>query len=280
MTENRLATNQPLSAPAQGQPGRLAALGPGGAGRGAAEPTSRSCCRSAMPPATGATSWPTRASRTRRSPAVMNELFVNIKVDREERPGHRRDLHAAPSQLLGEQGGWPLTMFLTPDGEPFWGGTYFPPDGALRPARPSRGAGGASPGSTANERDNDRRERRRAAWQRARRPRAGAAAGLTLDRDRLDQAAARLAAGDRHDPRRHRRARRSFPSRRSSSCSGAPPRAPATPPAATPSCITLDQHVPGRHLRPSRRRLRPLFRRRPLAGAAFREDALRQRPAR
>ena len=31
-------------------------------------------------------------------------------------------------QLLGEQGGWPLTMFLTPDGEPFWGGTYFPPE--------------------------------------------------------------------------------------------------------------------------------------------------------
>lgn len=56
---------------------------------------------------------------------VMNELFVNIKVDREERPDvdfiYMSALHA-----LGEQGGWPLTMFLTPDGEPFWGGTYFP----------------------------------------------------------------------------------------------------------------------------------------------------------
>ncbi|MDA1323164.1 MAG: thioredoxin domain-containing protein [Proteobacteria bacterium] len=59
--------------------------------------------------------------------ALMNELFVNIKVDREERP----DLDAIYMHsltLLGQQGGWPLTMFLTPDGEPFWGGTYFPPE--------------------------------------------------------------------------------------------------------------------------------------------------------
>ena len=58
--------------------------------------------------------------------AVMNELFVCIKVDREERP----DIDAIYQQALaltGEQGGWPLTMFLTPAREPFWGGTYFPP---------------------------------------------------------------------------------------------------------------------------------------------------------
>ena len=58
--------------------------------------------------------------------ALMNTLFVNIKVDREERP----DLDAIYQQalaLLGQQGGWPLTMFLTPEGKPFWGGTYFPP---------------------------------------------------------------------------------------------------------------------------------------------------------
>src|SRR3546814_20514433 len=58
---------------------------------------------------------------------VMNELFVSVKVDREERP----DLDTVYQQalaLLGQQGGWPLTMFLTPDGEPFWGGTYFPPE--------------------------------------------------------------------------------------------------------------------------------------------------------
>src|SRR6476660_4784954 len=57
--------------------------------------------------------------------AQMNDLFVNIKVDREERPDidaiYMRALHN-----LGEQGGWPLTMFLDSDARPFWGGTYFP----------------------------------------------------------------------------------------------------------------------------------------------------------
>ena len=66
--------------------------------------------------------------------AVMNALFVNIKVDREERPDvdaiYMGALHA-----LGEQGGWPLTMFLTADAEPFWGGTYFPKE--ERYGRPS-----------------------------------------------------------------------------------------------------------------------------------------------
>ncbi|MDR3500653.1 MAG: thioredoxin domain-containing protein [Parvibaculum sp.] len=56
---------------------------------------------------------------------VMNRLFVPIKVDREERPDIDT-IYMSALQMLGEQGGWPLTMFLTPDGEPFWGGTYFP----------------------------------------------------------------------------------------------------------------------------------------------------------
>jgi uncharacterized protein len=56
---------------------------------------------------------------------VMNDLFVNIKVDREERPDIDQ-IYMAALHHLGEHGGWPLTMFLTPDGEPFWGGTYFP----------------------------------------------------------------------------------------------------------------------------------------------------------
>ena len=56
---------------------------------------------------------------------VMNELFVNIKVDREERPDIDQ-IYMSALHHLGEHGGWPLTMFLTPDGEPFWGGTYFP----------------------------------------------------------------------------------------------------------------------------------------------------------
>jgi uncharacterized protein len=59
--------------------------------------------------------------------AAMNRLFVNIKVDREERPDLDQ-IYQHALALMGEQGGWPLTMFLTPAGEPFWGGTYFPPD--------------------------------------------------------------------------------------------------------------------------------------------------------
>ncbi|OJX68240.1 thioredoxin domain-containing protein [Magnetospirillum sp. 64-120] len=67
---------------------------------------------------------------------LMNRLFVNVKIDREERP----DLDAIYQQALshmGQHGGWPLTMFCTPDGKPFWGGTYFPP--AARYGRPGFG---------------------------------------------------------------------------------------------------------------------------------------------
>ena len=58
--------------------------------------------------------------------AVMNSLFVNIKVDREERPDLDQIYQSAHQMLTGRSGGWPLTMFLTPDGSPFYGGTYFP----------------------------------------------------------------------------------------------------------------------------------------------------------
>jgi uncharacterized protein YyaL (SSP411 family) len=59
--------------------------------------------------------------------ARMNALFVNVKVDREERPDLDQ-IYQHALALMGEQGGWPLTIFLTPAGEPFWGGTYFPPE--------------------------------------------------------------------------------------------------------------------------------------------------------
>ena len=58
--------------------------------------------------------------------SVMNRLFVNIKVDREERPDLDQIYQTAHQMLTGRAGGWPLTMFLTPDGAPFFGGTYFP----------------------------------------------------------------------------------------------------------------------------------------------------------
>ena len=65
---------------------------------------------------------------------LVNDLFVPIKVDREEMP----DLDGIYQQalaLMGQPGGWPLTVFLTPDLKPFFGGTYFPPrDGYGRPS--------------------------------------------------------------------------------------------------------------------------------------------------
>jgi uncharacterized protein YyaL (SSP411 family) len=57
---------------------------------------------------------------------AMNAAFVNIKVDREERPDVDHHYMTA-LHTLGQQGGWPLTMFLTPEGKPFFGGTYWPP---------------------------------------------------------------------------------------------------------------------------------------------------------
>jgi uncharacterized protein len=66
--------------------------------------------------------------------ALMNDLFVSIKVDREERPDID-SIYQSALALMGQHGGWPLTMFLTPEGEPFWGGTYYPPESKFgRPA--------------------------------------------------------------------------------------------------------------------------------------------------
>jgi uncharacterized protein YyaL (SSP411 family) len=57
---------------------------------------------------------------------VMNRLFVNVKVDREERPDLDQIYQTAHALMIRRSGGWPLTMFLTPEGKPFFGGTYFP----------------------------------------------------------------------------------------------------------------------------------------------------------
>jgi uncharacterized protein YyaL (SSP411 family) len=80
--------------------------------------------------------------------ALMNEHFVNVKVDREERPDVDA-VYMEATQAMTGHGGWPMTVFLTPDGEPFFGGTYFPPEprtacrlppGARAVARPGRRA--------------------------------------------------------------------------------------------------------------------------------------------
>src|SRR6185436_9178297 len=63
----------------------------------------------------------------RETATLMNERFVNVKVDREELPDVDQ-IYQRALALQGESGGWPLTMFLTPDGTPYYGGTYFPPE--------------------------------------------------------------------------------------------------------------------------------------------------------
>ena len=60
--------------------------------------------------------------------AALNEGFVSIKVDREERPDVD-DIYMTAVQMMTGSGGWPLSLFLTPEAKPFYGGTYFPPDG-------------------------------------------------------------------------------------------------------------------------------------------------------
>ena len=173
------------------------------------------------------------------------------------------------------QGGWPMTVFLTPDGEPFYGGTYFPPE--PRHGLPSfrqllrRGRGGVA--------DAARRHRRAGASARRRRRRTRAGRSRRATRSRRACS-----------PRPSGASRRTF-----EPAYGGFGRAPKFPPALTLEFLlrrdsptrrcemvtkTLDGMARRRHVRPGRRRLPPLLRRRPLARAALREDALRQRAAR
>ena len=82
---------------------------------------------------------------------VMNERFINIKVDREERPDLDQ-IYMSAVQMMTGRGGWPMSMFLTPDLRPFYGGTYWPPTagwvcpGSTRCSRPS-----PTPGSNGRE---------------------------------------------------------------------------------------------------------------------------------
>src|SRR5215207_2357693 len=124
--------------------------------------------------------------------ALMNEHFVNIKVDREERPDidaiYMNALH-----LMGEHGGWPLTMFLTPDGEPFWGGTYFPPEQRWgRPGFPQV----LTSISNSYHRDKDTIAKNvgalREGLQKTSRPEPGEAAAPDIAADLLDRIAERL----------------------------------------------------------------------------------------
>jgi uncharacterized protein YyaL (SSP411 family) len=118
---------------------------------------------------------------------VMNRLFVNIKVDREERPDIDQ-IYMAALHALGEQGGWPLTMFLTPDGEPIWGGTYFPPE--ARYGRPSFTSVLEEVARIFRDEPAKIETNRRLLMETLRERRTGG--GAAPDRDLLDRAAERL----------------------------------------------------------------------------------------
>ena len=215
-----------------------------------------------------------RASKTTATAAVMNELFVNIKVDREERPDIDQ-IYMAALHHLGEQGGWPLTMFLTPDRRAVLGRHVFSEGGRATAGRPSSTSCARSRGLFREEPTKCRTEPQGADGA-ARRRGAQAAAWVTIGAAELNNAArARPACIDpvngglRGAPKFPQAALLEFLWR-----AGVRTRRCALFRAR--SILTLRADLRRRHLRSSRRRLRALLGRRALARAAFREDALRQ----
>ena len=207
----------------------------------------------------------------------MNEHFISIKVDREERPDLDQIYMSAVQALTG-RGGWPMSVFLTPKLEPFYGGTYWPPDARM-----------GMPGfrdvlDAVHEAWRERRGRCRARRARAdRQP-----VSQSRSADGRAATARRLAARDgRGDARADGRprctavsaVRRSFRIRWICGCCCG--RRSDSARADALEIVRVDARQDGgrRNLRPSGRRFSSLLDRRALAGAAFREDALRQRPA-
>lgn len=121
---------------------------------------------------------------------LMNALFVNIKVDREERPDVDQ-IYMSALQQLGQSGGWPLTMFLDPEGKPFWGGTYFPP--AASYGRPGF-TDVLQQVSTVFTQNKDKVEKNTATILARLKKAATPVAGAAIGREDLDDAAARLPA--------------------------------------------------------------------------------------
>ena len=240
--------------------------------------TSRSSSRSATPPATGATSWPTRASRTRPRRGTWPRWFVAVKVDREERPDVDA-VYMAAVQAMSGSGGWPMSVFCTPDGRPFFAGTYFPP--ADRQGMPGFRRVLAALAEAWRERRDEVEHQADAL--------AGAVARDAGLADRLAGAGVRPAAVPRG---RWSGWWRSWPSGFDPEWGGFGP-APKFPrPTLVELCLrhhraTGERGVAGhghhharrhggrRPLRPPGRRVRPLHHRRPVAGPPLREDAHR-----
>ena len=200
----------------------------------------------------------------------MNAGFVCIKVDREERPDLDAVYMNATVALTG-QGGWPMTCFLTPDGRPFFCGTYYPKAGFLQLLA-----------AVADTWRNRRAEVEQASEQIAGELRVD---GVRPARRRPGTGARTVRS--RRGRRAGRRGRRAW---RIRGCAEVPAVGTAGGVAAQLRADRGRAHTghrradvhgdgPRRHLRPARRRLRAVQRRRVVGGAALREDALRQRAA-
>ena len=203
----------------------------------------------------------------------LNEHFVCIKVDRDERPDVDARYQRAV-QALTRQGGWPLTAFLTPAGEVFYGGTYFPPDGkygrpgfrtvlaerARRLPRPAGSGAGAGRGHPPRRWTTDLDEARPASSSPAllddgRAPDGpGVRPGCTAD-----------SGASRSSP---------IPARSPCCCTGGTTQ-PTTRSARSSTARSQGMGA-GRHLRPARRRIPPLQRGRRVDRAPLREDVVRQ----
>lgn len=123
--------------------------------------------------------------------AIMNQDFINIKLDREERPDIDH-IYQQALALTGEPGGWPLTMFLTPKAEPFFGGTYFPPTSMYgRPGFPAVLSGIADSWKT----EQDKIEHNVAAIVQGLKQEAQSKSGAPPDQAKIDQTAQKLISG-------------------------------------------------------------------------------------
>ncbi len=122
---------------------------------------------------------------------LMNDNFVNVKVDREERPDLDQ-IYMSAVQLMTGSGGWPLTVFLTPEMEPFYGGTYFPPDD--RYGRPGFGRVLASISEAYHQRRDDISSSARAVIERINSQATRDSADGGLDLEMLDQSYRQIAS--------------------------------------------------------------------------------------
>ena len=210
--------------------------------------------------------------------ALMNEYFVSVKVDREERPDVDAIYMDAVQALTGS-GGWPMSVFLTPDAVPFYGGTYFPD--TSRYGMPSFSEVLRQIAALWANRRDEILEAGAALKEELERQASGgtSTANGTLERETLDAAVRglsrvfdRLNGGWGGAPKFPQPAVTEFVLRRYQATGRRTP--------AGDGDVHARRDDAWRHLRPARRRVPPVRDRRAMARAALREDALRQRTAR